>query len=197
MNIATSSEEAVTNSNLRCRRAASRRTSASSCSPVTPRDQLEQREPAAVLAQPDVGGDRLGWHVGQAAVRGQLEPQRRRKALLVAAGIGFAADDQRQRPRLAVDALERQDFFVDPFRRRPPSGCTTRSGNATPPARRAAPGRGRRSPAVRRGRGTPAAAGAAPARTATRCRPAPSAADRSPARDATSAPPPRRRDCNL
>ena len=120
------------------------------------RDQLELGVLLAVGLGAQVGGDRLGRLVCEAAGGIDLEAQRRRKAFaLRRVGVRLAIDDQRQDAVGPAQPLELDDLLVDPAAAAPPPGCTARSGGPTAPAPRAAPRADRPTRRARRGRGTP------------------------------------------
>lgn len=77
-------------------------------------DQLEQREPPAILAVAQIGRNGFGRYIRQAAIFGQTEAQRGRETFAIIAGIRLAADDQRQHPGFAMGALEGENFLVHP-----------------------------------------------------------------------------------
>jgi hypothetical protein len=61
-----------------------------------------------------IGGDRLLGNIGQRAVGGNLEAQRRRKAFVFAIPR-LTINDNRNDPLRAAECLELADFLVDVF----------------------------------------------------------------------------------
>ena len=80
---------------------------------------LPARRLLAVLARARVGGDRLGTGIAQQPVGADPKAPCRWEAFLLAptrqvGGVGFAADNQAEDPVLAAEALEGNDFLVNP-----------------------------------------------------------------------------------
>jgi hypothetical protein len=82
--------------------------------------QFQARQRFAILAGANVGGDWLNPLRSRIASVIEFEAQGRRKTFALIARVGFAGHDQAVDPGRACQALESEDFLVDPLGT---SGC--------------------------------------------------------------------------